>query len=800
MEKILEEAIKKHREGRLKEAIDLYKNLLELNPNNVQVLVLTGKIYLKVKKPKVAAPFFEHANKIMPENPDILTNMGKSHMQLGSYAKAKEIYNQVLEKNRDHIPTILNLAKLNKLESNFDQAILLYKGVIEKQPDSIIALNNLANVYQEKGMIDESLILYTKALEVNPQSTKLRMNYANILQIDGKFDEALEEYRKALSINPKFTAVYKNLADLYPKIYSYEKALKEIETLFKSGVNIPEILLSAGILAINNSDFKLSKKILAKNHELFPDHYESLYQLGISYHQSGYFKKALIAYEKAYAIKENSDILLYAMAKAYTDTKQDKKALEFLHKAVEINPNNYTVQHELIRNRLNTCDWSKRKEDELNLKEISRKQIELETSDPIPFLNLNYFHQENEFLKECSEHSAQNSIRKVAKIKSELIFKHEPRIKDKIRVGYISPDFRDHPTGRVTVDFISAHSKEDYEVFCFSLIADLPNDTIQNKFKESCDHYISLYNVPTVAAAKIIYENQIDILIDIAGYTTYSRTDILALQPAPIQCQMIGFPGTMGSSFIQYIIADDFLIPETHEEFYTEKIVRLPYGFPGSILDVNLEKKTRKDFNLPEEKFIYCCFNSQYKYSPELFDAWMNILREVPDSILLLKGGSDSYKNNILNEVGNREVDQSRIFFADNLPFPDYMARNNVCDLFLDTFFYTAGSTAINALQMGLPVLTFAGDTNASRMGASIVQATPLQDFILESVDGYIGKAIFYGNNRIVLDKIKNEYKSKVLKTDLFNKEKFVSRIEDSFTKIWENFLMGKSPENIYIE
>jgi predicted O-linked N-acetylglucosamine transferase (SPINDLY family) len=363
----------------------------------------------------------------------------------------------------------------------------------------------------------------------------------------------------------------------------------------------------------------------------------------------------------------------------------------------------------------------------------------------------------------------------------------------------MSPYFRDHPTGRVVVDFISQHNKEDFEIFCFSLIADMPEDQIQNKIKESSDHYISLYNVSIAAAAKQIHDQQIDILIDLAGYTTHSRTEILALQPAPIQCQMIGFPGTMGADFIQYIIADDLLVPKDHELLYTESVLRLPYGFPGSILEVNEEKQSRKDFGLPEDAFIYCCFNSQYKYSPEVFDTWMEILKNVPDGILLLKGGSDTYKNNILSETQKRDIDSARIIFAENLPFPDYMARNKVCDLFLDTFFYTAGSTAINVLQTGLPVLTFAGKTNASRMGASIVNATNLKEFICDSTDAYKEKAIYLGNNPASLNQIKDDCKQEILDSDLFNSKKYTLNLERGFTKMWEDYLMGKKPESINI-
>lgn len=799
MESILIEAIKKYKSGNFQAALELYKKILDSDPNHIQTLLLTGKLYLKVNKPELAFPFFEHANKLAPNSPEIINNIGKTLILLDKPNEARYLLEDLLRDHDEYIPAILNLAKINKLESNLEESILLYQKVLRLRPDSVVALNNLGNIFQQKGKIKEASECFLSAVKINPEKAQLRMNYGNILLLENRLEESLEEYKRALVLNPKLVDVYKYIVELYSKLYPYEKALIEIEHIFKSGVHIPEILLSAAILAINNKDFKLANKLLLKNHELFPNHFESLYQLGITYHQSAYFRKALSIYEKAYKLNDKSDALLYAMAKAYTDLKEDEKSIDLLEEALKINPKNFTVQHELIRNRLNSCDWSKREADKNNLREISLQQVESSTPAPIPFLNLNYFEQENSFLLKCSEHSAINSTRKVKEQINQFHFKHEPKFAEKLRVGYISPDFRNHPTGRVTLDFISAHHKDHFEIFCFSLIADLPKDEIQNEFKESCDQYISLYNVPTVKAAQIIYDHKIDILIDIAGYTTYSRPEILAMQPAPIQCQMIGFPGTMGASFIQYIIADHILVPQEHEKYYSEKIIRLPFGFPGSVLEVNNEKKLRQDFNLPEDKFIYCCFNSQYKYSPEIYDVWMEILREVPESILLLKGGNDVYKNNIRKETKSRNIDASRIYFADNLPLPDYMARNKVCDLFLDTFFYSAGSTAINAMQVGLPMITFLGNTNASRMGASIISAAGLNDFIYNSIEDYKKKAIWFGKNPEELNKIKIELRSTILHKPLFNANQYVSNLEQGFVKIWEKYVENKLPQSIDI-
>ncbi|MCG8411783.1 MAG: tetratricopeptide repeat protein [Bacteroidales bacterium] len=799
MNKLFDEAVVKHKEGKYKEALAIYKEILTSTPDHVQSLVNVGKLYLKVRKPEAAIPFFHNAINILPDNIEIKNSLARAYFEIKEFDKSQYILSEILLKNENYIPALINLSRLHDIKLNTDEVINIYNKILQLDPNSIIAINNLGNIYQMQGKVDKAFELFKKALAINPENAEVRLNMGNLYQIKGDLQKAMSEYRYALSLNPKMAAVYKNIANLIPVIYPYDEALRELNILFKTGVRIPDILLSAGVLAVNNSDYNLAIHLLKTNYEIFPDYFDNIYQLGVAYHHSGRHKKAVEFYEKGYAKKKDSEILLYAMAKAYKSLKNEEKYVFYLEKALEVNPEKHTIQHEIIRQRLNFCDWNNRKDDELNLKKICLEQIKSQSEELIPFLNLNYFNQDSSFLLECAKHSASNVIRKVIVNGKRTIFKHQPKQKDRIKIGYISPDFRNHPTGRVTVDFITNHNRDNFEVFCFSLIADLDDDLIQKKFKDNCEHYVSLYNVSDITAAKIINKNEIDILIDIAGYTTHSRAGILAYKPAPIQCQMIGFPGTMGSDFVQYIIADNFLIPEEHNKFYSEKVVRLPYSFPGSILDFDSKKKLRSDFNLPDDKFIFCCFNSQHKYSPEVFDAWVEILKNTPDSILLLKDGNENYKENIIEQASQRNLDKERIAFAQHISFSDYMTRNKVCDLFLDTFFYTAGSTAINALQVGLPVLTMAGKTNSSRMGGAIVNATELKDFITFSEKEYIEKAIYWGNNKAELDKIKESLQSDILNADLFNTTKYVANIEKSFSKMVEDYVSQKQIEHINV-
>ena len=356
-----------------------------------------------------------------------------------------------------------------------------------------------------------------------------------------------------------------------------------------------------------------------------------------------------------------------------------------------------------------------------------------------------------------------------------------------MRIGYISPDFRNHPVGKLIFQMFAHHDHSRYEIYAYSTV-DIRDD-ITETIIDGCDFFTDISSLSTEAAAQRIYEDQIHILIDLAGYTNHNRVEVLALQPAPIQIQWLGYPNTMGAEFIQYILADRWLIPPEIATYYTEEVIYLPQAFIASPLPISDKPITRQDFGLSKNAFVFCCFNSHYKIDPQVFEVWMDILQEVPHSVLWLWEGHG--KDNLIQEANKRSIDSKRLVFATSLPHEEYLARYALADLYLDTFIYNAGSTACAALWGGVPLLTLAGNTNAARMGASIAAAAGLETTICHSIDEYKEKAIYFAKHPQELHKLSQQLKDRTT-LPLFQVENFVRQLESALEQIWSKWVVEK--------
>lgn len=354
-------------------------------------------------------------------------------------------------------------------------------------------------------------------------------------------------------------------------------------------------------------------------------------------------------------------------------------------------------------------------------------------------------------------------------------------------MAYISPDFRSHPIGQVVYHLFQYHNRDEFEVYAYALLHDQNGDDLfRDKIKADVDYFIDIQKMSFEDAAKQINNDEIDILIDLAGYTTYSKAQILALKPAPIQILFMGQPDSSGADFIDYYIADKILIPEENQKYYTEKILYLPTGYFGSPLKVSDKKYTKSDFDIPEDAFVFCCFCNSYKYEPVLFTAWMEILKQSSNGVLWLNyADNQTYKNNILKFAQKHGVDSSRLFFAERLEHEDYMARYQICDLFLDTLHYSAGSTAISALMVNVPVLTTTGTSNAENMGASICSAANLTETICSNVNEYVMKAVELSRDSFQLNLLKSKLIEQKAKSPLFDVKQFVCDLEEQLKAIY---------------
>ena len=372
--------------------------------------------------------------------------------------------------------------------------------------------------------------------------------------------------------------------------------------------------------------------------------------------------------------------------------------------------------------------------------------------------------------------------------------------KEKIRIAYFSPDFRNHAVSLLTVGLFENHDRNRFEVFGFSLKPAPDGDLVNLRLRQGFDKFLDVDQMSDKEIACLAQEYEVDIAIDLAGHTQNSRTGIFSYRAAPIQISYIGYLGTMGSEYYDYLFADITIIPNELQKFYSEKIVYLPsYQANDRKRTISERQFTRKELGLPEVGFVFCCFNNTYKIVPSTFDAWMRILNAVEGSVLFLYADNEWAKVNLIKEAGLRGIDSERLIFGGRFSVEEYLARYRVCDLFLDTFPYNAGTTASDALWVELPVLTLMGQSFASRVAASLLNAIGLPELITDTQEEYENLAIELATNPEKLGELKKKLSRNRFTEPLFDTPLFTKHIEAAYTQMYERYNLGLKPDHINI-
>ena len=544
------------------------------------------------------------------------------------------------------------------------------------------------------------------------------------------------------------------------------------------------------LTALNDVDGGIAA--YTKSIELNPSFFSSQINLGSLYERRGQLDKAatewLTVVNKLGAVtgsniahKANA---LKQIGRVFEASQQNSSAEDTLRNYIDIMPSTRDVVQHWVSNRQLQCKWPLLEQvHNLGPREIkgimSPLSLSIYTDDPVLELSAAY------------RYSRDDVGTPGPFFTSGQWAPPEQKGKKKLRIGYISSDLRGHAVGYLTTEIYELHDRNRVEVFVYFCGPQIP-DAVYYRIQQTSDHWLDVNNLGDREFAKKIIEDEIDILIDLNGHTKDSRTRTLAMKPAPIIVNWLGYPGTMGSSYHQYILADDFIIPPEYEVYYTEKVMRLPCYQPNDRRrEVSPNVPTRAEMGLPEGAVVFCCFNGMQKISPQNFDRWLTILKNVPNGVLWLLGGAGEIQDRLLQVAENNGVDKSRIIFAPRKLTAEHLARYPLADLFIDTNPYGAHTTASDALWMGVPILTLVGRGFASRVCGSLAKSAGLEDLVCTTAQQYVDKAIELGNNPEKLAAYKKKLADALPTCTLFDTPKLVRSMEDLFFKAWEDFENG---------
>ncbi|QWD28117.1 tetratricopeptide repeat protein [Polynucleobacter paneuropaeus] len=531
------------------------------------------------------------------------------------------------------------------------------------------------------------------------------------------------------------------------------------------------------------------KKALSIN----PNHSDTLTNIGSSFADLGLNEEALLNLDLA--IKNNSMI-----AEAWSNRavvlgrlQRLREAEQSFKTALDLGKNTDYLPGDWVFARMKICEWNNLQPEITNL--LKRVMDNL----PVlrPFTALSLFNSE-----EITSQVALNYSKKICKsLQSASNWSIKFTEGEKIRLGYFSADFHNHATTHLMAEFFELHDKKQFKLFAFSFGPQV-QDSHRDRIKRSFNEFLEVGHLSDFEISQLSKQKNIHIAIDLKGYTKDSRPNIFSYRAAPVQVNYLGYPGSMMNKSIDYIIADKVLIPETNQKYFSEKIIYLPhcYQVNDSRKFISEKKFSRKEFDLPEDAFVFCCFNNNYKILPETFESWMRMLKKVDGSVLWLLEDNEWARGNLKKEAENFDIDPSRLIFAKRMPLEDHLARHQLADLFLDTSPYNAHTTASDALWAGLPILTLIGNTFAGRVCSSLLMAIDLADLITESREDYENLAIELATDPLRLNSIRERLKQNRTSSPLFNSSLTTKQIEKAFQKILQCSLNGATPENLVIE
>jgi predicted O-linked N-acetylglucosamine transferase (SPINDLY family) len=369
-----------------------------------------------------------------------------------------------------------------------------------------------------------------------------------------------------------------------------------------------------------------------------------------------------------------------------------------------------------------------------------------------------------------------------------------------LRIGYFSADFHNHAVMHQLVRLLEVHDRARFQVYAYSFGPPV-EDAMRARARAAVDVFRDVRALGGMQIAELARKDRIDVAIDLMGYTRNARSEIFACRAAPVQISYLGYPGTLGASFMDYIIADKVLIPEQLRKHYSEKIIYLPdsHMATDNVREIPQRPVTRVQMGLPETGFVFCCFNNSYKISPAEFDVWMHLLKRLDGSVLWLIGSSPWARTNLGKEAQKRGVDPERVIFAERVPMADHLARHRLADLFLDTFNYNGHSTAADALWAGLPLVTRRGQGFSARVAAGLLNAIGLPELVADSAEDYEQLALELAENPRKLAELKATLQKRKARAPLFDTETFARHIEDAYWRAYERYCDGLAPDIIEV-
>lgn len=620
--------------------------------------------------------------------------------------------------------------------------------------------NMLGNCHLKSQDLDAAATCLNKACELAPRDAATFAAMADVSRAQGQIDNALTLYRKALKLDETLVCGLSNMADTLIGLGRLNEATPLLQQAASLAPDDPDVLSNYSNVLLKTGQTQKAKALLERATELAP-------QL------------------------ENAQYKLAQLQSMDGDTEQ---AIEGFNAMLEKTPGDDRTRAEKLHAQAQLCDWGWVAE-----YQRLRRQLGL-AGQACPPLAALTFEDNPDLLRlriQAHANAALPSVRAARPLAAEQLGQDRPQ---RLRIGYFSPDYHDHATMRLMAGLFEAHDQSRFDIIAYSYDA-TPADAMRSRIRKAVTSFKDISRLSDAETTQLVQQDKLDIAVDLKGFAPNSRTALFAERLAPLQMSYLGFPGTLGSTAMDYLIADSVACPLGSERYYEEHLLRLPHSYQANDnkRHISADQYTRKDCGLPDRGFVFCSFNSSDKITPAEFDIWMRLLDQVPGSVLWLLDCGDSAKANLRRAAQDRGQDADRLIFAPHLPQDEHLARHQAADLFLDTFVVNGHATASDALWAGLPVLTLPGRQFAARVGASLLSAIDMPELIASSAADYESRARDLACDTDALAALRSKLQRNRSTTALFDTTGFAAAIEQGFDMAYDRHLQGQSPAHLTV-